>query len=271
MITRLRRLRPSPAMVVACLALLVALAGTSVAAVQVVVPRNSVGALALKPNSVNSSKVLNHSLLKADFKAGQLPAGPRGLPGPAGPDGPAGPGRPGRSGRSFRGRYPGYVAEVLTVTGTKDDQTSSTSFTAIDAAKLNVTVPNNETDKLLVSFNAETACYDRAGAHCLRPDHRRRQRDRPGAGQGLGVRQQTPPARSDSQAQHGIVRDQPDAERRRAHGPGSRSQRPLRRPSSGTTTGRSPHSASASPNRSADPTSRGQVWACPRGEAAPWP
>ena len=94
MITRLRRLRPSPAMVVACLALLIALAGTSVAAVQVVVPRNSVGALALKPNSVNSSKVLNHSLLKTDFKAGQLPAGPRGLPGPAGPNGPAGPAGP---------------------------------------------------------------------------------------------------------------------------------------------------------------------------------
>ena len=105
MITRLRRLRPSPAMVVACLALLVALAGTSVAAVQVVVPRNSVGALALKPNSVNSSKVLNHSLLKTDFKAGQLPAGPRGLPGPAGPDGSGRPRRPGRSGRSFRGRH----------------------------------------------------------------------------------------------------------------------------------------------------------------------
>ena len=107
--TRLRRLRPSPAMVVACLALLVALAGTSVAAVQVVVPRNSigalqlksasVGALELKANSVNSSKVLNDSLLKADFKAGQIPAGPRGLPGPAGPAGPGRPCRPRRRGR----------------------------------------------------------------------------------------------------------------------------------------------------------------------------
>ena len=172
----LRRLRPSPAMIIACLALLVALAGTSVAAVQAVIPRNSigalqlksnsVGALELKPNSVNSSKVLNHSLLKTDFKAGQIPAGPRGLPGPAGPTGPAGPaGAAGTSGVAA----PGYVAQVLTTTGTKDDQTNSTSFTPIDAAKLDVTVPANETDKLLVFFNAETACFGTTspGAHCL--------------------------------------------------------------------------------------------------------
>ena len=49
--------------------------------------------------------------------------------------------------------------------GTKDDQTSSTSFTAIDAAKLNVTVPNNETDKLLVFFNAEISVLRQAPEH----------------------------------------------------------------------------------------------------------
>jgi hypothetical protein len=58
----LRRVRPSPAMVVAAIALLVALAGTSVAAVSIVIPRNSVGALQLKPNSVNASKIVNGSL-----------------------------------------------------------------------------------------------------------------------------------------------------------------------------------------------------------------
>ena len=89
---RLKRFRPSPAMVVASLALLVALGGTSIAAVQIVVPRASVGALQLKANSVNSSKVLNGSLLKVDFKAGQIPAG----------RGPPGPGRPGGSRRSRR-------------------------------------------------------------------------------------------------------------------------------------------------------------------------
>jgi hypothetical protein len=92
--------RPSPAMIVACLALLVALGGTSVAAVNAL-PTNSVGTAQLKAsavtnpkiaaNAVNSLKVLNGSLVKADFKAGQLPAGPQGPPGPQGQPGAQGP------------------------------------------------------------------------------------------------------------------------------------------------------------------------------------
>jgi hypothetical protein len=91
--------RPSPAMVVACLALLVALGGTSVAAVNQLA-RNSVGTAQLqfgavtnpkiRNNAVTSIKVQNRSLLRADFAAGQLPAGPTGPRGPAGPAGAAG-------------------------------------------------------------------------------------------------------------------------------------------------------------------------------------
>ena len=82
--------RPSPALVVACLALLVALSGVGVAAT-LAVPRNSVGTVQLRNNAVISSKVKNGSLLRADFKSGQLPAGPAGPAGAAGPAGPAGP------------------------------------------------------------------------------------------------------------------------------------------------------------------------------------
>lgn len=92
--------RPSPAMVVACLALLVALGGTSVAAVNQLA-RNSVGPRQLQTgavtnpkiriNAVNSSKVAPRSLLRSDFAPGQLPAGPIGPQGPAGPAGAAGP------------------------------------------------------------------------------------------------------------------------------------------------------------------------------------
>jgi hypothetical protein len=78
-------------MVVACFALFVALAGTSVAAVSVVLPRNSVGNAQIKNNSVTASKVKDGSLLSADFKAGQIPAGAAGPAGPAGAAGPAGP------------------------------------------------------------------------------------------------------------------------------------------------------------------------------------
>jgi hypothetical protein len=90
-------------MVVACLALLVALGGTSVAAVSQL-GRNSVGPLQLRNgavtnpklrnNAVTSAKVANRSLLRSDFAAGQLPAGPTGPQGPAGAAGPAGPAGP---------------------------------------------------------------------------------------------------------------------------------------------------------------------------------
>ena len=50
---RLLRHRPSPAMVVACIALLVALGGTSVAAVSALAP-NSVGTPQLRPAAVTT-------------------------------------------------------------------------------------------------------------------------------------------------------------------------------------------------------------------------
>lgn len=87
-------------MIVACLALLVSLGGTSVAAVSQL-SRSSVGTLHLKNgavtnakirnNAVTSAKVQNRSLLRSDFAPGQLPAGPTGPQGPAGPTGPTGP------------------------------------------------------------------------------------------------------------------------------------------------------------------------------------
>lgn len=82
--------RPTPSMAVACLALAVALSGTAVAASVAVAP-NSVGTAQLKNNAVTTTKVKNGTLLAADFKAGQLKAGPTGPAGAAGAAGPAGP------------------------------------------------------------------------------------------------------------------------------------------------------------------------------------
>jgi hypothetical protein len=53
-------------------------------------PRGSVGPLQLKNNAVTSVKVKNGSLLRADFRTGQIPAGPTGPAGPAGAAGPPG-------------------------------------------------------------------------------------------------------------------------------------------------------------------------------------
>ena len=79
----------SPATVLAGIALLVALGGTSYAAV--VLPANSVGTAQLKNSAVTSVKVKNRTLLAQDFAPGQLKAGPVGPAGATGPAGPAGP------------------------------------------------------------------------------------------------------------------------------------------------------------------------------------
>jgi hypothetical protein len=92
------RVRVSPSLVVASLALAISLGGTGYAALKL--PANSVGAAQLKKGAVTSVKVKDASLLAGDFKPGQLPAGapgPRGDkgdkgdPGAQGPSGPAGP------------------------------------------------------------------------------------------------------------------------------------------------------------------------------------
>lgn len=67
------------------LALFVALAGTSYAAITL--PANSVGSRQIKPNAVRSSDVRDAGLLRKDFKPGQLPAGEKGDPGPKGDTG----------------------------------------------------------------------------------------------------------------------------------------------------------------------------------------
>ena len=95
----LLRGRPSPSMGVALVALMVALGGTGYAAIRL--PRASVGARELKrhavttaklaPSAVVSSTVKDASLLARDFRAGELPAGPKGDAGPQGPAGLQGP------------------------------------------------------------------------------------------------------------------------------------------------------------------------------------
>ena len=82
---QLRKRRPSPALVVSIVALLVALGGTSYAALKL--PANSVGNRQLKKNAVTSSKVKDGSLQRRDFARGQVPAGSQGPQGPAGPSG----------------------------------------------------------------------------------------------------------------------------------------------------------------------------------------
>lgn len=97
----LLRRRPSPALVIAMIALFVALGSGAYAAISL--PRNSVGsaqirrhavtAVKLAKNAVTSATIRDHTLLVKDFKAGQL-AVQQGTPGPAGREGPEGPSGP---------------------------------------------------------------------------------------------------------------------------------------------------------------------------------
>src|SRR5262245_59458920 len=98
---RIRRIpRISPSMVVACLALTVALAGTSVAATQLL-PANSVGAKQLRTGAVTNAKIRNQAvtnakilrdtitssriqhgtLIRGDFRPGETSGGEPGAPG----------------------------------------------------------------------------------------------------------------------------------------------------------------------------------------------
>jgi hypothetical protein len=95
--------------VTATLALVVAMGGTSYAAFSL--PAGSVGGKQLKQNAVTSSKVKNGSLLRKDFKSGQVPAGKTGKTGPQGSQGsqgvagPAGPST-GAAGGALTGNFP---------------------------------------------------------------------------------------------------------------------------------------------------------------------
>ena len=134
----IRKHLPSPAMIVACCALVVALGGVSYAASML--PRNSVGTAQLQNkavtraklsnNAVTGAKVSNGTLTAADFKAGQLPAGAPGPKGDPGPNGDAGPkgdvGPPGPfpaalpSGQTIRGTYTAYDDAPVSGDPTRD-------------------------------------------------------------------------------------------------------------------------------------------------------
>ena len=96
--TLIRRHLGSPAMIVACVSLVVSLGGVSYAAT--VLPKHSVGTTQLQKKAVTRAKLRNNavtgakvddgSLRAADFKSGQLPAGPQGPKGNPGPQGPKG-------------------------------------------------------------------------------------------------------------------------------------------------------------------------------------
>jgi hypothetical protein len=112
---RIAHQRPSGAMVVAIVAIVIATAGSATAAGLITsakIKNNTVTGADIRDGTVASKDVRNRSLVADDFRPGQLPTGPRGLTGAAGRTGLAGP--PGAAGRDgvVRLEYP-HDAAVL--------------------------------------------------------------------------------------------------------------------------------------------------------------
>ena len=127
---------------VAYLALFIALTSTSYAAIKI--PNNSVGNKQLKKNAVDATKVKDGTLLKNDFKAGQLKDGEKGDKGD--------PGTPGQQGeQGLRGEKgddgppgSGSIATLTFNTGT-------------DAAQAKPPVPPDALDIRSTPFNTGAA------------------------------------------------------------------------------------------------------------------
>jgi hypothetical protein len=124
--TRHLRLRlPSPALVMAMLALLVALSGTSYAALAL--PKNSVGAAQIRTGAVTSLKVRDGGLQVLDL----APAARDAPKGQVGPQGPAGP--KGDKGEAGPGGISGW--EMVTATASSDSNSRKSMTVACPSGK----------------------------------------------------------------------------------------------------------------------------------------
>jgi hypothetical protein len=120
---RLSRHRPSPAMVVACISLFVALGGVGYAA--------TIGSPQIKNNGVRSIDIRNGTIVRKDIsrstrrslRGRRGPAGPPGATGPRGRRGARGPAGPtGPTGATGATGAPGTARAYATVAGDSIDQ-----------------------------------------------------------------------------------------------------------------------------------------------------
>jgi hypothetical protein len=118
--------RPSPAIVVAFLALVLALTAPAWAGTV----KQLITGKQIARNAITSPKVKNRSLLARDFKRGQLPRGLRGATGPQGPKGDTGAqGERGPAGPSLVGGAKSDSGTIGPIAGTMVDLASGATTT----------------------------------------------------------------------------------------------------------------------------------------------
>ena len=129
-----RRLRPTPALVVASLALCISIGGTSYAVVTIGsedITNDSIRSVDIKNDDVRGFDIRNGTLHASDFAPGQLPSplpGPPGAQGPPGGQGPRGPqGADGPQGPQGPPGSPGAISMTAHV---RDDGTLDAARTA---------------------------------------------------------------------------------------------------------------------------------------------
>jgi hypothetical protein len=117
-----RRRRPSPALIIAVIALFISLGGTGYAALKL--PKNSVGSRELKKGAVTPTKVARATIRK--FRSQRGPAGPKGDKGDPGSRGAIGaPGEKGATGEPGSAVAYAHVASDGTVSDAQNIAASS--------------------------------------------------------------------------------------------------------------------------------------------------
>jgi hypothetical protein len=170
-----KRMRlPSPALIVAMVALFVALTQTGLAARTVDLVQagcNCANSSDIVNNSLTSVDIKNGSLLKADFKKGQIPAGPRGArgaagangaPGAQGPPGPQGPG----GGQGPQGP-PGPTN--LDVRGQRDQTGGGTALVGAGKSQINAITLNAPSAGFVLISGNTFVNSETAGLYVLTP------------------------------------------------------------------------------------------------------
>jgi hypothetical protein len=158
--TRARWRKPSPAIVISVLALIVAMTGTGYAAISI--PRNSVGTGQLRNGAVTGPKIAKKTLRALQGVRG--PAGAEGLAGPVGPAGTRGPaGAAGPAGTPGATGATGPQGPTSGTSAGSVETISSTGFTPFGSSG---TVTLSAPGKVLVEVSGFYLIECSSAGHC---------------------------------------------------------------------------------------------------------